>query len=66
MKNVFGMLNMVFSHLYIVFSVAGGMGPIATTFTEDWLHYLLIRRINRTIKQFIWFVVLKAFHCCNH
>ena len=45
---------------------AGGMGPLLPLFTEDWLHYLLIRCINCTIKQFIGFAVLEAFHRCNH
>jgi len=59
-KNVLGMLNTYFTSL--VFSVMHIYiyiyGTIAIVFTEDWLHCLLIRCINRTIKQFIGFTVL--------
>jgi len=60
MKNVFGILNMVLSHLQL-FQLMAEWDPSPLLFTEDWFHYL-IKYINHTIKQFVGFAVLQAFY----
>jgi len=50
----------------LVFSAAGGMGPIATTFYRCLVSFCLTNHISPTIRRFAGFVATWVSPCLDH